>query len=45
LLVLQLLAGQVPSWVGCRAPQDHVDHGVGLSVAKVLAPWTIVVGP
>jgi hypothetical protein len=27
LLVLRLLAGQVPSWLGCRAPQDHVDHG------------------
>jgi hypothetical protein len=26
LLVLQLLAGQVPSWLGHRAPQDHVNH-------------------
>jgi hypothetical protein len=26
LLVLRLLAGQVPSWLGCHAPQDHVDH-------------------
>jgi hypothetical protein len=25
LLVLRLLAGQVLSWLGCRAPQDHVD--------------------
>jgi hypothetical protein len=24
LPVLQLLAGQVPSWLGCRAPQDHI---------------------
>jgi hypothetical protein len=27
LLVLRLLVGQVPSWLGCHAPQDHVDHG------------------
>jgi hypothetical protein len=26
LLVLRLLVGQVPSWLGCHAPQDHVDH-------------------
>jgi hypothetical protein len=27
LLVLRLLAGQMLSWLGCRVPQDHVDHG------------------
>jgi hypothetical protein len=27
LLVFQLLAGQVLSWLGCCAPQDHIDHG------------------
>jgi hypothetical protein len=27
LLVLRLLAGQMPSWLGCHAPQDHVDYG------------------
>jgi hypothetical protein len=27
LLVLRLLAGRVPSWLGCRTPQDHIDHG------------------
>jgi hypothetical protein len=27
LLVLRLLTGQVPSWLGCCAPQDHIDHG------------------
>jgi hypothetical protein len=26
LLVHRLLAGQVPSWLGCHAPQDHIDH-------------------
>jgi hypothetical protein len=25
-LVLRLLAGQVPSWLGRRAPQDHFNH-------------------
>jgi hypothetical protein len=37
LPVLRLLAGQVPSWLGCRAPQDYVDHGswcVGVSITK-----------
>jgi hypothetical protein len=29
-----LLAGQVTSWLGCHAPQDHINHGVGVSVAK-----------
>jgi hypothetical protein len=34
LLVLRLLVGQVPSWLGYRAPQDYVDHrSFGLLVA------------
>jgi hypothetical protein len=45
LLVLRLLAEQVPSWWVVVLHKTTLTTGVGVSVTKVQHPWTVVVAP
>ena len=45
LLVLQLLAGQEPSWLVVVLHKIAATIGGGVSVAKAQRPWMAVVGP